>query len=94
MPRATHSAHIFIDCKAAFREAVLRTGERRAIWEFSAPVANVRDAFLRSLTARNRSEPSESARLSARRGAVAGGISDSLAAKAFGDRHPKRGLLD
>src|SRR6202140_5141069 len=32
--RATHRAVFFTDCKEAFKEAVLRPGERVAVWDY------------------------------------------------------------
>jgi conjugative relaxase-like TrwC/TraI family protein len=32
--RATHRAIFYTDCKEAFREAVLRPGDRRSVWEY------------------------------------------------------------
>ena len=35
--RATHRAVFFTDCKEAFKEAVLRPGERVAVWDYENP---------------------------------------------------------
>ena len=39
LSRATHRAVFFTDCKEAFKEAVLRPGERKAVWDYEQGVA-------------------------------------------------------
>jgi conjugative relaxase-like TrwC/TraI family protein len=40
MSRATHEMHLYTDCEPALKEAVLRPGDRKSIWEFEGSREN------------------------------------------------------